>query len=83
MAKRNNRKRVEIFYYNCSITGERFKVNREAPSPDELVSVNAYYELNDDQDDRPERIKKIISTQEPNIFEEDQDEQDAEQSAQE
>ena len=77
MAKRHSKKRVEIFYYNCSITGEKFKVNREAPSPDELVSVNAFYEMNDDQDDRPEKIKKFIATQEPVVFEdEDEDEEE-------
>ncbi len=73
MTKRHSKKRVEIFYYTCSITGEKFKVNREAPSPDELVSVNAFYEMNDDQDDRPEKIKKFIATQEPVVFEDEEE----------
>jgi hypothetical protein len=76
VAKKFRKKKVEVHYYQCSITGERFKVNREAPNPDELVSVNAFYELNSEQDDRPEKIKKIVSQQTPVIYEDDLDEQE-------
>ncbi len=46
------------------MTGETFKTTREAPNPSELVSVKAYYELNPEEDDRPEEIKKQIQANE-------------------
>ncbi|EQC49493.1 hypothetical protein M899_1618 [Bacteriovorax sp. BSW11_IV] len=46
------------------MTGEAFKTTREAPNPNDLVSVKAYYELNPDEDDRPEEIKKQLQTEE-------------------
>ncbi len=79
MAKKFKKKKVEFYYYQCSITGERFKVTREAPNPDDLVSVNAYYELNSEEDDRPEKIKKIVAQQTPNIFDEPLPEEEEEE----
>jgi hypothetical protein len=64
MAKR---KKFQTSYtYECSLTGESFKVTEKAPNPDELISVKAYYELNPEKDDRPEHIKKLlgVTTQE-------------------
>ena len=55
MGKRRN---VQIYRYNCTITEQEFKTTREAPRPDELVSVQAWYELHPEEDDRPENIKK-------------------------
>lgn len=52
------KKHVTIHKYECQITGETYKTTREAPNPEELVSVQGYYELNPDKDDRPEHIKK-------------------------
>ncbi|MBF0362520.1 MAG: hypothetical protein HQK49_15990 [Oligoflexia bacterium] len=46
-----------IYYYECSITGEKFKTTREAPNPKELISVDAFYDLNPDKDDRSPLIK--------------------------
>lgn len=57
VAKRNLKNQVETFYYQCTMSGRRFKTNRQAPRPDELVSVAAYYELNPEEDDRPAKIK--------------------------
>lgn len=54
MARKKFRK---IYRYECTLTGEEFKVTSEAKNPDELVSVKAYYEMNPDKDDRPEHIK--------------------------
>ena len=54
------RKRKEIFEYECTITGERYKVTKKADNPDDLISVQAYYELNPEEDDRPEKIKKEL-----------------------
>ena len=54
MAKR---KRNKIFYnYECSITGESFRVTTETKDPGELMSVKAYYQLNPEEDDRPEVV---------------------------
>lgn len=40
------------------MTGETFKTTRRAPHPEDLVSIKAYYELNPEKDDRPERTKR-------------------------
>lgn len=58
MAKR--RKEKKIYKYECSITGDAYKLTAPAPNPDELVSVAAWYEMNEDKDDRPEAIKKKL-----------------------
>lgn len=54
MARKREKK---TYTYECTLTGESFRTTREAPNPDELVSVKGYYELNPDKDDRPEKIK--------------------------
>lgn len=61
MAKR--RKDKKIYKYECTLTGESYKVTEKAPNPDELVSVKAYYELNPDKDDRPLDIKKRLGVE--------------------
>jgi hypothetical protein len=48
----------KVFDYSCTITGDTFKTHKEAPHPEELMTVSAYYDLNPDEDDRPE-IEKI------------------------
>lgn len=58
MAKR--RKDKKIYKYECTLTGESYKLTEKAPNPDELVSVKAYYELNPEKDDRPLDIKKRL-----------------------
>lgn len=58
MAKRKKEKK--FYNYECTITGESFKVSEKAESPDDLVCVNAYYELNPEMDDRPADIKKKL-----------------------
>ena len=57
------RKAKRIFNYNCSLTEESFKTTREAPNPDELISVKAFYDLHPDEDDRPEHIKKKLEAE--------------------
>jgi hypothetical protein len=62
MAKRKKFKK--IYRYECTLTGEQYKVTEEAKSPDELVSVNAYYEMNPELDDRPAVVKKELGIEE-------------------
>jgi len=55
------RKRQPTYYtYECTLTGDTFKTTRKVEKTDDLISVKAYYELNQDKDDRPEVIKKRI-----------------------
>lgn len=55
------KKQYTFHYYECSISGERFKRTAKAQDPESLVSVESYYELNEEQDDRPEHIKKKMA----------------------
>ena len=71
MAKKS-RKKIEVFHYDCSLTGESFKTNKKATNPEELVSVRAFYELNPDLDDRPEKIKVLSNMQEEERLEENE-----------
>lgn len=57
MARKKN---IQTYRYKCTITEEEFKTTRKAENPDDLVSVNAYYELHPEKDDRPEHIKKEL-----------------------
>ena len=54
------KKQIKIYYYECSLTGESYKTTAEAPNPEELMSISAYYQLNPEEDDRPEHIKKEL-----------------------
>jgi hypothetical protein len=58
MAKHKRAKR--IYEYTCSISGEVFKTEKEAPRPKDLMSVKAYYEIHPENDDRPEKIKSHL-----------------------
>jgi hypothetical protein len=56
------RKKKKIIYkYQCQITEEWFKTTKEAKNPDDLMSVTAYYDLNAEEDDRPEHIKQELA----------------------
>lgn len=61
MAKRKKFKK--IYRYQCTMTEEEFKTTREAPNPDDLMSVKAYYEMHPEEDDRPEDIKKQLEVE--------------------
>ena len=54
------KKNKKLFFYNCTLTEERFKTTKEAPNPDELLSIKAFYEMNPDMDDRPENVRLEI-----------------------
>ncbi len=62
MAKRKKRD-LKIYRYECTMTGDVYKTTREAPSPDDLVSVESYYELHPEEDDRPEKVKKELGVE--------------------
>ena len=58
MAKRRREKK--IYKYDCSLTGETFKVTAVCDNPEDLLSVKSWYEINTDHDDRPEAVKKKL-----------------------
>ena len=51
------KKHIQIFRYKCTMTDEEYKTTRKAPNPDDLISVNSYYEMHPEMDDRPDHIK--------------------------
>ncbi len=56
------RKKERIYYrYQCTLTGDEFSMTEKAPHADELVSVEGYYQLHPDKDDRPAVIKKQLA----------------------
>ncbi len=58
MAKRKREKRY--YKYSCTLTGDTYKLTEKIDNTDDLVSVNAYYEMNPEKDDRPLVIKKQL-----------------------
>lgn len=54
MAKKKFQK---TYHYECSLTGEEFTTTQKAENPDELISVAGWYEMNPENDDRPEHVK--------------------------
>jgi hypothetical protein len=58
MAKRRKEKR--FYTYECTITAERYKLTKKVDNQDDLVSIDAYYQLNPDKDDRPLVVKKRL-----------------------
>lgn len=54
----SRKKRLKKTYtYKCSLSGIPYKTHREAKRPDELLSVDAYYDLHPEEDKRPESEK--------------------------
>lgn len=51
------KKFIKTYNYQCSLTDKSFTTTREAPHPDRLISIQAFYQLNPEEDDRPESIK--------------------------
>ena len=64
MAKRKWKKEIKYYDYECTLTGEKFRMLKEAPNSSELVSVRGYYELHPEKDDRPEVVKKRSEAEE-------------------
>lgn len=49
------RKRAKrIYRYKCSITEREYKVTREVKNPENLLCLDAYYQMNPEEDDRPD-----------------------------
>ncbi|MCY4643990.1 MAG: hypothetical protein OXB88_05175 [Bacteriovoracales bacterium] len=82
MAKRW-RKEIQLYDYECSLSGEKFRMTKPAPNPSELISVKAYYELYPEKDDRPEVIKKRAQAQEVILKNEQSEALDKESSEEE
>jgi hypothetical protein len=58
------RKRDRVTYkYDCNITGDTYVLTQKSENPEELMSVNAWYDLNPEKDDRPEGVKKKLGLQ--------------------
>lgn len=57
---RKRHKEKTIYKYDCSITGKSYKRTEKAERVDELMSIEAYYQLNVEKDDRPAVIKKKL-----------------------
>ncbi len=77
MARRRKRFEKKIYRLECGITGEVFKTTRDAPSGSDLVSVEAYYQLHPEMDDRPEAVIKGLAPLETSMPEEEQDQTDS------
>jgi hypothetical protein len=54
------KKYVQTFDYECTLTGESFTTTKKTESTDDLVSVKGYYEMNPEEDDRPEAVLKKL-----------------------
>lgn len=65
MAKRRSKR---IYRYKCSLTEQEIKVTSEAPQPEELVTVEAYYQLHPEEDDRPESALAQLGIDRDNPF---------------
>lgn len=57
---RKRHKEKVIYKYDCTITGKSYKRTEKAEKPDELMSIEAYYQLNANKDDRPAAVKKKL-----------------------
>ena len=67
MAKRRREKAKRFYNYECSLTGDSFKLTEKVSNTEELISVNAYYELNPEDDDRPAIIRKKLGLDEKEV----------------
>lgn len=60
----SKKKIKKIYKYECNVTGEAFKTTSEAPSPGDLMTVSAYYQMHPELDDRPTDIKLKVKNEE-------------------
>ncbi len=75
----SRKKLKEIYRYKCTLSGREYKTTRKAKNPDDLMSVSAWYEMNQEHDDRPERIKLEVKMNEssytPSAMPDDEEEE--------
>ncbi len=50
----------KTYSYQCTLTNKTFKMSAEAVNPNDLVSVDGYYQLHPEEDDRPAHIRKEV-----------------------
>lgn len=60
----SKKKIKKIYKYECNVTGETFKTTTEAKNPGDLLTVNAYYQMHPEEDDRPVEVKIRIKHEE-------------------
>ena len=65
----SKKKIKKIYKYECNVSGETFKTTAEAPSPGDLTTVSAFYQMNPELDDRPLEIKVKIKNEEDSAAE--------------
>lgn len=65
----SKKKIKKIYKYECNVSGELFKTTSEAPSPGDLTTVSAFYQMNPELDDRPLEIKVKIKNEEDSAAE--------------
>lgn len=65
----SKKKIKKIYKYECNVSGEQFKTTSEAPSPGDLTTVSAFYQMNPELDDRPLEIKVKIKNEEDSAAE--------------
>lgn len=65
----SKKKIKKIYKYECNVTGEVFKTTSEAPSPGDLSTVSAFYQMNPELDDRPVDIKLKVKNEEESAAE--------------
>ena len=59
MGKKNYQ---EFYEYECTMTNEKYKVTKKAPNPENLISVQAFYEIKPEAGDRTKNNKKQFET---------------------
>ena len=59
MVKRRG-KEQRFYKYECSLSGEEYKLTKKVDNVEDLTSISAYYQLHPDLDDRPAVIKKQL-----------------------
>ena len=57
------KRQKQQYFYRCGVTDKQFKMTREALRPDDLISIEAYYEMHPEEDDRPKHMKKQTSSE--------------------
>jgi hypothetical protein len=67
MSYYSKKKIKKIYKYECTITGEAFKTTEEAKNPGDLMTVQAYYQMHPEKDDRPAEIKLKVKNLEEEI----------------